>query len=186
MCRYALKTYKPHYVCFDCRKTFKQPVFEDIMQKSEWHSYKQVYYNPDDEKAKQFRTDNPSLIKYFEEQYVNKKYLCPDCRKEMYSIGLDFKAPKKEKIKQWEIVKSMYKVGNTFHTCGCDGPGYIPHNVKDYLVYLEKMRFEYQENLNKRAEDDLVSRELVDYLDYWGDKLDKVSEEIKRYKLMVR
>lgn len=31
MCRYANKAYKPHYVCFACRKQFKRPPLEDVL-----------------------------------------------------------------------------------------------------------------------------------------------------------
>lgn len=30
MCRYGIKTYKSHYACFECRKTFKRRFIEDI------------------------------------------------------------------------------------------------------------------------------------------------------------
>ncbi len=30
MCRYAMTAYKPHYACFECRKTFKRKLFSDI------------------------------------------------------------------------------------------------------------------------------------------------------------
>lgn len=30
MCRYGMTTYKPHYVCFDCQKTFKRRLWQDI------------------------------------------------------------------------------------------------------------------------------------------------------------
>lgn len=30
MCRYAVTNYKPHYACFDCRKTFKRRLLSDI------------------------------------------------------------------------------------------------------------------------------------------------------------
>jgi hypothetical protein len=30
MCRYAMMTYKPHYACFGCRKTFKRRLLLDI------------------------------------------------------------------------------------------------------------------------------------------------------------
>jgi uncharacterized FAD-dependent dehydrogenase len=32
MCRYALKTYKPHFACFDCRKVFKKTPIEDYLK----------------------------------------------------------------------------------------------------------------------------------------------------------
>lgn len=30
MCRYAIKTYKAHYACFECKKTFKRKRLQDI------------------------------------------------------------------------------------------------------------------------------------------------------------
>lgn len=183
MCRYAFKTYKHHYVCFDCRKTFKQPVLEDIiMQNKDWESYKQAYLNYDSEKSKKFRTDNPKLIDRFEEQYRKKEYKCPDCGSEMSNIGLDFKAPKKDKIKEWEIVRSMYKLGNTFHTCGCDGPGYIPKKSIDYLNYLLKVKVEYERRLSERNKE-LTESKLDDYLNYWNSKLNSIISEIKKIKV---
>jgi len=31
MCRYGMTTYKPHYACFECRKTFKRRLLVDIL-----------------------------------------------------------------------------------------------------------------------------------------------------------
>ena len=30
MCRYSMSTYKPHYACFNCRKTFKRRLLTDL------------------------------------------------------------------------------------------------------------------------------------------------------------
>src|SRR5579871_6499763 len=30
MCRYGVHTYKPHYACFRCRKTFKRPLKREV------------------------------------------------------------------------------------------------------------------------------------------------------------
>ena len=30
MCRYAMTAYKPHYACFECRKTFKRRLLNDV------------------------------------------------------------------------------------------------------------------------------------------------------------
>jgi DNA-directed RNA polymerase subunit RPC12/RpoP len=35
MCRYAIKGYKPHYACFECRKTFKRRQMFDINRGSD-------------------------------------------------------------------------------------------------------------------------------------------------------
>lgn len=182
MCRYAFKTYKPHYVCFDCRKTFKQPVIEDIViQNGDWDSYKQAYIHYDSEKSKRFRHENPKLIYRFEEQYRNKKYKCPECGNEMNNIGLDFKAPKKDKINEWAIIRSMYKLGNAFHTCGCDGPGYIPQKLTDYLMYLDKIKTGYEARLNERYEE-FSTNDTNELLDYWSSKLNSITMEINKIK----
>jgi len=34
MCRYAMTSYKPHYACFNCRKTFKRRLMWDIKRDS--------------------------------------------------------------------------------------------------------------------------------------------------------
>lgn len=182
MCRYAFHSYKPHYVCFNCRKTFKQPILEEIViQNGDWDAFKRTYLNYNSEKARNFRKDNPSVVARLEKLYKNKKYICPDCGGEMNNIGLDFKAPKKHKVKEWEIVKSMYQLGNTFHSCGCEGPGYIPKNKIDYLLYLDTIKIGYEEKLNQRSKDFSAS-ELQDYLEYWKSKLDSINFEINKVK----
>ena len=130
MCRYAFHHYKPHYVCFDCRKTFKQALLEDmIIQNGDWDRYQQLYIHPHQSwnfkysSKEEIQAQEKDWLAYFEERYFNKKSRCPHCGNAMYPIGLDFKAPKKEKIKEWEMVRGMYTLGNTFHTCGCEGPG---------------------------------------------------------------
>ncbi|MDZ7879654.1 MAG: hypothetical protein U5L45_18395 [Saprospiraceae bacterium] len=32
MCRYAFRTYKPHYACFKCQKTFKRRLHTDFVE----------------------------------------------------------------------------------------------------------------------------------------------------------
>ena len=178
MCRYGHQIYKPHYVCFDCRKTFKRRLIEDIiMHNGDWEAYKSAYLNRDAKRSENFRENNPKLIERFEKQYRNNIAVCPECNIEMYNIGKDFKAPKKHKIREWEIVRSMYKLGKTFHTCGCDGLGYIPQKSSDYLNYLLRIKSGYQQKLRERNKD-FSESELKEYLDYWTMKLEAVSSEI--------
>lgn len=103
MCRYAMMDYKPHYACFECRKTFKRRLMHDISR---------------GEKS-------------------NIAAKCPQCGHLMASMGLDFASPKKDNIKEWEHIKSLYSVGITFYSCGCSGPGYIPDTKENLIAYLE-------------------------------------------------
>ena len=36
MCRYAMTRYKPHYACFNCRKTFKRRILSDLESKDDF------------------------------------------------------------------------------------------------------------------------------------------------------
>lgn len=173
-----MKKYKLHYVCFDCRKSFKQPLIEDIIiQNGDMPSYKEAYSKYDSIKSKNFRERNPELIERFERQYRNKKYKCPDCGKEMKNVGHDLKAPKREKIKEWEILRGMYRVGHQFHSCGCYGPGLIPKSRKEYLVYLQKAHSRYRNMLEKRG-NNLTGNELGEYLQYWKERLALINSEL--------
>ncbi len=182
MCRYSFNSYKPHYVCFTCRKTFKQPILEEmIIQNGDWDKYRKAYINYNSIRSIQYRLDHPKLINRFEKEYRNKKYTCPNCSSEMNAIGKDFKAPKKENIKEWSIIKSMYILGNTFHTCGCNGPGFIPREIKQYKEYLESIKLEYQSKLQERNPR-YSEIELNDFLEYWNSKLKELVQELNKIK----
>lgn len=107
-----MSTYKPHYACFNCRKTFKRRLLSDI----------QRGYHKDD---------------------VETAAKCPECNGLMADMGLDFESPKKNDIKAWKHMATLYKVDITFHSCGCSGPGYIPNNTKDLLHYLVAIKQNY-------------------------------------------
>ena len=112
MCRYAFSTYKPHYACFDCRKTFKRRLLSDIQ---EGYSMKQ-------------------------EEHPAK---CPQCGQFMADMGKDFEAPKKDDVKAWKHMATLYEAGIAFHSCGCTGPGYIPRDNAEIIKYLERVRSMY-------------------------------------------
>jgi DNA-directed RNA polymerase subunit RPC12/RpoP len=114
MCRYAMTTYKPHYACFDCRKTFKRRLFKDI--------------------------------KVGKQSDLEVK--CPDCGSFMANMGLDFESPKKDDVKKWEHLKSLYSVGIAFHSCGCNGPGYIPNSKEKLIEYFEDLKAKYLKNMD--------------------------------------
>ena len=114
MCRYAMTSYKPHYACFDCRKTFKRRLKKDVKDGQE------VMYE-----AK-----------------------CPECGELMANMGLDFESPKKEDVKKWEHIKSLYTVGITFHSCGCSGPGYIPNSKEKLTEHFVQLKEKYLKNID--------------------------------------
>lgn len=141
-------SYKPHFACFNCRKTFKRRLMYDIER-----GEKSV-----------------------------KEAKCPECGELMANMGLDFESPKKDDVKKWEHIKSLYSVGVTFHSCGCSGPGYIPNSKDKIIEYFENLRDTYLKNIDfwrSRIEPiNKVEREK-DYQKNWYE-LGKVSSKSKK------
>lgn len=113
MCRYAMTIYKPHYACFECRKTFKRRLLGDIKKGAK----------------------------------VSVAAKCPECGNLTADMGLDFESPRKDDYKSWEHMKNLYTVGETFHSCGCSGPGYIPKSFEQLSELLLNKRRSYIANL---------------------------------------
>ena len=153
MCRYAMTTYKPHYACFNCRKTFKRRLMSDIKEGEK-----------SDFEAK-----------------------CPQCGELMADMGLDFESPKKDDLKKWEHIKSLYSVGITFHSCGCGGPGYIPNSKEKLIEYFEKMKKTYLKEMDfwrskigpEGQKESAINQER---LDYWHESVKEVDEKLSQIK----
>ncbi|MFH6993337.1 hypothetical protein [Flavobacterium sp. FlaQc-48] len=73
---------------------------------------------------------------------------CPQCGDLMANMGLDFESPKKDDLKKWKHIKSLYSVGITFHSCGCSGPGYIPNSKEKLIEYFEDLKDTYLKNID--------------------------------------
>jgi hypothetical protein len=69
---------------------------------------------------------------------------CPDCGGEAADMGLDFKPPRRQREAEWRLLREMYTIGITFHSCGCGGPGYRPRARSDYRRFLRRTIDEYQ------------------------------------------
>lgn len=177
MCRYAMTIYKPHYACFECRKTFKRLLPIDI------------------EGTTDFTIDAK----------------CPQCGNLMADMGLDFESPRKNDLKSWKHIKDLFKVGITFHSCGCGGWAYIPATNEKMLEYLECKKAEYIRHLRfwlKRQEPtiqkeiDLEERKKMvefgiipqnlkskkgevnnsDAINYWNEKIKDIDNKIQSIK----
>jgi hypothetical protein len=73
---------------------------------------------------------------------------CPQCGELMANMGLDFAAPKKDDLQQWEHIKTLFTVGIAFHSCGCSGPGYIPSSKEALIIYFKDILNQYHHQLN--------------------------------------
>lgn len=124
MCRYAMHSYKPHYACFDCRKTFKRRLLSDVAPGRQ-ESVAGQWFRADAQKL-------PSAAP------AAAPARCPDCGGLAAGMGLDFQAPPKTDRKAWQHLRSLYAVGIAFHSCGCGGPGLVPATPEALVAHLEQ------------------------------------------------
>lgn len=179
MCRYAMKKYKVHFACFNCRKSFKRAPIEDLaIQHGDWTDYKTVFWSPSSNKAKKFRRENTERVKTLIEKYESRVEKCPECASPMADLGLDFKAPKKTKVEEWAVIKGLFRTGKAFYACGCDGIGYIPKNEKEYREYLLQNRECYQKHLGRRDKA-LSEKEQAHYLTRFTQLIKMIDKELK-------
>jgi hypothetical protein len=111
MCRYAWHNYRDHFACFDCRKAFKYWQWEE--------------------------TDEATFGRKQRLRHVPREIVCPECGKPMVDMGLDYKAPRKRDIGAWEILRTLYQHGFTFHSCGCSVgviPPRTPREVPEWIA----------------------------------------------------
>ena len=107
---------------------------------------------------------------------------CPQCGDLMANMGLDFESPKKDDLKSWEHIKSLYSVGIAFHSCGCSGPGYIPNSKEKLIEYFEDKKETYLKNMDfwrSRAEPVNKQEREKDYQKNWYE-LSRVSSQSKK------
>lgn len=107
---------------------------------------------------------------------------CPQCGERMADMGLDFESPKKDDVKKWEHIKSLYSVGITFHSCGCSGPGYIPNSKEKLIEYFEDIKETYFKNLDfwrNRIEPSTKKEKEKDSNKNWFE-LSRVSSNYKK------
>jgi DNA-directed RNA polymerase subunit RPC12/RpoP len=91
-------TRKDHYVCFDCRKSFKRPSFRFVP-------------------AQTLRSEDHHSFSRHILMRLNQSVVCPNCGHFSRFAGRDFKAPKMRDVKAWELVRSFLDSGRTYY-CG--------------------------------------------------------------------
>jgi len=62
--------------------------------------------------------------------------VCPQCRGPVEAMGLDFKAPPIDDLKQWQKVRILADHGIRYTSCGCAGPGPRPEHLRDVEAFL--------------------------------------------------
>ena len=99
-------------------------------------------------------------------------------------MGLDFKPPSQTKKKEWSVLEGLWTIGETFHSCGCGGPGYRPRTPRDYARFLEETLERYQERLDSLTVNGVpAGKQARDAIDYWRTRVGRVETAIRRSPL---
>jgi len=182
MCRYAFKTYKPHFVCFECRKQFKRPPIGDVLNQSgKLGLLQRIERARGPAMRARIERDAGTTLEGLKRDYRTLVSKCPQCGATMADMGLDFKPPPATSIRAWTRIRALLRVGFTWHTCGCSGPGFIPANATDYHAYLENRAHYFASRLKsvqRSASLDAATR--VREAHHWNALLDALSAERDR------
>jgi hypothetical protein len=97
-------------------------------------------------------------------------------------MGMDFEAPPQNDVKKWKMMEGLYVLGETFHSCGCGGPGYRPRNHKEYRLYLELLATQYAHQLNSYENIIPKTAETFKAIEHWEARIATVKEEMQKIK----
>ncbi|ASK30391.1 hypothetical protein CEY12_09830 [Chryseobacterium sp. T16E-39] len=182
MCRYAGKTYKSNYACFKCKKSFKQAHPNDILVRIKKDK---IFHEPKGKSVRKvghfFTKAERSKLSELVNEIESRPIKCPECGSLMADLGKDFRVPKKGANKEWKIIEGLFRVGKYFHSCGCNGIGYIPRNLNDYKEYLKLALREYHEYIIFYQ--DKTTSEYPDKMErvnYWNERITDVKNEMMK------
>jgi hypothetical protein len=182
MCRYAFKHYKSHFICFECRKTFKKAMAYDLArQHGELRRLERLSTVPiRGSERKKIEEEYGTTYKELMAHYTAMVSRCPQCGNQMADVGLDFKAPRKSDLRGWRILRDFYRQGNQWYTCGCNGPGFIPRNKSDYFLDLKAKKRWYLNRLAVFTTGKETASNPLEERQYWSSRLEAVNAELER------
>lgn len=180
MCRYGFKKYKRHFVCFECRKQFKRPPLEDVLaDQGTLDTYLRLLKASSNARRARIEQAVGTTREAMERDYRELVFKCPQCSSAMADLGLDFKPPRSSAAHAWERLKAVYRIGVAWHTCGCNGPGYIPINQTDHAAYLRERLATFTDRMKSAmVEPGREPAERQDRVRYWSDRVEKVQAEL--------
>ncbi|MCC9604219.1 hypothetical protein LOC67_27005 [Stieleria sp. JC731] len=139
MCRYAVSgPYKLHFACFDCRTAFKQPSIDDwLAVRGKGYVYRELRdCTWNDLRLSERERELGFRLADLQSEYREAIFKCPNCGNPMADLGRDWRPPRRADVKAWRALAGVYALGHAFHSCGCDGPGFIPSTPSEYVYYL--------------------------------------------------
>ncbi len=99
----------------------------------------------------------------------------------MAEMGLDFAPPPMKDRKAWNVLAKLWTTGETFHSCGCGGPGYRPRNPADYEVFLLEMRVRYGTHLRDSLDTGMSAAAVA----HWRSRLGAIDDALRREGIVV-
>ncbi len=179
MCRYAFKTYKPHYVCFACRKQFKRPRIDDVMAHlGKLHLLEKLERARSRKELEEAERTIGTTRKALSAQYHSLVSRCPQCGGEMADLGLDFKPPPMSALRVWHRLRTVHRMGHHWRTCGCNGPGFVPTTRPEMLRYLAERSETYGQNAEWARRDQTKTPEArAEAHAYWTECRNRVDRE---------
>src|SRR4030095_13375126 len=71
---------------------------------------------------------------------TNNAPSCPQCAKEMWEMGRQFKAPLRDDVKQWRKVEALVRGGITFHSQRLDHLRNMPKALREVEPFVRSVR----------------------------------------------
>lgn len=107
---------------------------------------------------------------------------CPDCGGPMAEMGLDFRPPPRQKLREWRVLETLWEVGETFHSCGCGGPGYRPREPRALVAYLRDLaaRFHATRREWHDQADPRRAEQRREALELWSGRIARVEAALAR------
>lgn len=77
---------------------------------------------------------------------------CTLCGTAMIDAGRDFHTPRRSDDRQWRKLALLFADGTSFDSCGCSGPGHVPHQLTDVqAAFTARERREGQQDPIRRS-----------------------------------
>ena len=106
---------------------------------------------------------------------------CPQCGNLMADMGLDFAPPKARDEVAWRVLGELWTLGETFHSCGCGGPGYRPRSPAGYQEFLLEIRSRYAGFLRTWQGSGSNDRDVA--MATWRERISRVDAAIAALRL---
>lgn len=174
MSEYLIMTrrYKRHFICFKCRKGFKQPNIKDLAERKGDLSL--LFKVQNDQYYKKQKVSS-EITEYIKKQYLEKEVLCPQCHTPMREVSLSFKVPPMKETRLWKNLEVSITALNWDYN----------HQIKrkkELIEWLECQRKYYLNMLQKPSSYRLGKESISQYRKRISQYIKQLEIELKKIK----